>query len=88
MYRGFSRNKRMGGGGSGGGGVGGRKALLFFTHHTSNFQNHNPTLHKIKIITIPTMHQIQLITKSVKNILVENVLLFKYCFRLNKHPCP
>ena len=31
----------------GGGGGGYRKALLFFTHHASNFQNHNPTLHKI-----------------------------------------
>ena len=38
MYQGFSRNKCMGGGGW--------KALLFFTHHASNFQNHNPTLHK------------------------------------------
>ena len=44
MYQGFSRNKCIGGGGGGGGG---RKALLFFTHHASNFQNHNPTLHKI-----------------------------------------
>jgi hypothetical protein len=34
------------------------------------------------------MHQIELITKNVKNILVENVLLFKYCIRPNKHPCP